>query len=260
MSAQPLISCRNISVKYRIRYHKVDTFKESFVHAGRNLWRCVATGFRAAKRENYSKDFCALKNVSFDAWPGDFIGLIGRNGAGKSTLLRQLAKIEIPDEGQIDLRGTIGTLLNLTAGFKNDLSGMENIYLRGAVLGFQKDQIDQLLPKLLDFCELGEFIYAPLKTYSAGMRARLGFSIAIYVNPDILLLDEVIGVGDEKFKRKAGNIFDHLGGNKVAVLATHGLGMIENYCNKALWLEEGRVNQFGPAKDIVEEYRDYMAQ
>ena len=247
-------------MKYRIRYHRVDTFKESFIHAGRSLWRRVGAGFRAGERENYSKDFCALKNVSFEAWPGDFIGLIGRNGAGKSTLLRQLAKIEIPDEGQIDLRGTIGTLLNLTAGFKNDLSGMENIYLRGAVLGFQKDQIDQLLPKLLDFCELGEFIYAPLKTYSAGMRARLGFSLAIYVNPDIILLDEVIGVGDQKFKRKAGNIFDHLGDSKVAVLATHSLDMIENYCSKAIWLDQGHVRRIGPTDEVLDEYLAFMTE
>jgi ABC-type polysaccharide/polyol phosphate transport system ATPase subunit len=256
-AAVALLECREVVVRYRIRYHYADTFKESFIHAGRHLvQRLLARG--GAPRGDGSKDFYALSGVSFEAFPGDVIGLVGHNGAGKSTLLRQLAGIEEPDSGEIVRRGTIGTLLNLSSGFKPELSGLENVHLRGAILGFSREQIDAIMPKVIEFCELGDFMYAPIKTYSAGMKARLGFSLAMYINPQIVLLDEVIGVGDEKFKQKAGNIFSYLGRDKAIILATHDAGTIKKYCNKCLWLDRGRVHRFGPAEEIADEYLAVM--
>jgi len=255
-----LLECRAISVQYRIRYHVTDTFKDSFIHAGKMLWRRLRSGGNGQGPQNYARDFFALKNVSFVVKAGDVVGLIGHNGAGKSTLLRHLAGIEIPDQGEVIRRGSIGTLLNLSTGFKPELSGLENVYLRGAILGLPNRAVDKIMPQIIEFCELGDFMYAPFKTYSAGMKARLGFSLAMYIKPDIVLLDEVIGVGDEKFKRKAGNIFNYPGDDRAVILATHDTATVNKYCNVCLWLDHGEVRRFGPAEEVTTEYIEVMRQ
>lgn len=280
-STRPLVACRGVSVRYAIRYHYSATFKDSLFQSVRRLvgrgqgldsdeaqkaagdgpGRGAHAGSgedEAARSGRGIRSFQALDGIDLEIHPGDVVGLIGRNGAGKSTLLRHLAGIEEPDVGVIERHGTIGSLLNLSTGFKSELSGKENVYLRGAILGLPRSAVDALMPKIVDFCELGEFMYAPFRTYSAGMKARLGFAVAIHINPDVLLLDEVIGVGDEKFKRKAGSIFDHMGSGRAIVLATHDSGTIKRYCNKCAWLDRGRIHRFGPADDVADEYMDAM--
>ncbi len=254
----PLLACRGVTVRYAIRYHYSDSFKDSLFHAvrsaGRGLIRTVRGGAAPRGPANRTREVTILDGVDFEIHRGDIIGLVGRNGAGKSTLLRHLAGIEDPDGGAIIRNGSVGSLLNLSTGFKSELSGVENVHLRGAILGMTRQEIDRLMPAIESFCELGEFLYAPFRTYSAGMKARLGFAVAIHINPDILLLDEVIGVGDEKFKRKAGNIFSYLGGEKAVVLASHDSGTIKRYCNRCLWLDGGRVRMFGPAEEVADAY------
>lgn len=260
----PLVACHDMSVQYAIHYHFSDSFKDSMFHAvrsaGRGLKAAVRGGGRTARRGNETRQVTVLDHVDFEIHRGDIIGLVGRNGAGKSTLLRHLAGIEEPDSGTIERNGSIGTLLNLSTGFKSELSGVENVHLRAAILGMERQDVDRLMPGIEAFCELGEFLYAPFRTYSAGMKARLGFAVAIHINPDVLLLDEVIGVGDEKFKRKAGNIFSYLGGDKAVVLASHDSGTIKRYCNRCLWLEKGRIRMFGPADEVADAYVAEMSQ
>lgn len=256
MITGPLIVCSDVSVKYLIRYHVVDTFKESFVHAGRCLLDRILHGKKAQR--NYAREFYALKNVTFEVYPGDIIGLIGSNGAGKSTLLRQLAGIEVPDAGMIEVKGAVGSLLSLSAGFMVDLSGIENIFLRGAILGLRKGEIERMLKGIIEFCELGEFIYAPIRTYSSGMAARLGFALAICINPDIILVDEVISVGDERFRRKAGDLFENLGRDRTYLFATHALDDVLEQCTKVLWLHEGQMMYFGEVKEGVDRYYEFM--
>ncbi|MFK7959767.1 MAG: ABC transporter ATP-binding protein [Phycisphaerales bacterium] len=259
---QPLLACRQVTVRYAIRYHYADTFKDSLFIAARQAVRRLRGVARPADgetRTNAVRSFEALKNIDLEIHRGDVIGLVGRNGAGKSTLLRHLAGIEEPDDGIIERNGTIGTLLNLSTGFKSELSGIENVYLRAAILGIPRESVDELLPRIIDFCELGEFFYAPFRTYSAGMKARIGFAVAIHINPDVLLLDEVIGVGDEKFKRKAGNIFNYLKEDRAVVLATHDSGTIKRYCTKCLWLDGGAIRAFGPADEVADAYVEAMS-
>ncbi len=257
-SAEPLLACHGVTVRYAIRYHYSDSFKDSLFHAVRSVGRGVARMIRGGSAPrgpaNRTREVTILDAIDFEIHRGDIIGLVGRNGAGKSTLLRHLAGIEDPDAGMIVRNGSVGSLLNLSTGFKSELSGVENVHLRGAILGMTRQEIDRLMPAIESFCELGEFLYAPFRTYSAGMKARLGFAVAIHINPDILLLDEVIGVGDEKFKRKAGNIFSYLGAEKAVVLASHDSGTIKRYCNRCLWLDGGRVRMFGPAEEVADAY------
>lgn len=256
---EALVECRDVAVRYRIRHHYGVGLKESLIRSGRRLRN------RLLRRQDPGRprvaDFWALKQVSFSLYPGDVVGLIGTNGSGKSTLLRHLSGIEYPDRGEIILRGRVGSLLNLSSGFKPQLSGLENVFLRGAILGLSKAQVEELLPQVVEFCELGEFLYAPLSTYSAGMKARLGFSIAICIRPDVLLLDEVIGVGDARFKEKAGNVFRYFKSDdqkRTIVMATHAVGLIREHCNKALWLDGGTVRFYGDAEKVIGEYLDFV--
>ncbi|RMH48357.1 MAG: ABC transporter ATP-binding protein [Gammaproteobacteria bacterium] len=249
--SEKLIECRNVVSYYPIQY--------SFEGGMKGALKRSAHGFYSwlLRKENvYSKRYAALNQISFDVRAGDRIGLVGRNGAGKSTLLRHLAGIDHPDQGEIVRRGSVAALLNLTTGIKPDLSGMENIYLRGAILGLSPEQVDEILEDILSFCELGEFIYAPVRTYSSGMKARLGFAVSIHIKPDILLLDEVIGVGDERFRVKAGNVFEHIRDDGALVLATHQLGTLERYCNRCLWLDGGRLMMDGSASDVIAAYKE----
>lgn len=196
-----------------------------------------------------------LGGVSVSLKEGEVLGIVGPNGAGKSTLLRVIAGIYAPDRGRVSTRGSIATLLSFGAGFDLRRPGRENIQKNAILLGLTRDQVADRMNAVVEMSGLGEFIDAPVMTYSSGMRARLGFSIAVNVNPDILLIDEVIGAGDERFRQKVGTIFDQLSGRrKTIVFVTHNLGLLDQYCTRAVWLENAQVRLDGPSSEVREAY------
>jgi ABC-type polysaccharide/polyol phosphate transport system ATPase subunit len=209
------------------------------------------------RRSSKGSRFWALRDVTLAARAGEAFGIVGRNGSGKSTLLLTIAGIVKPDAGVIRTWGRTSTLLALGAGFEPDLTGRENIYLNAALLGMTRREMDERIDDIVDFSELGDFIDVPLRKYSSGMRARLGFSIASTIEPDILLLDEVLGVGDASFRVKSRErLEDLLVKAKAIVLVSHNLNFVREMCERALWLNEGRVVACGDARVVVDEYEE----
>lgn len=204
-------------------------------------------------------DFWALRRVSLRVRPGERLGVIGRNGAGKSTLLQVIARIATPTEGSARVRGRVAPLLQLGAGFDLELSGRENIALNGALLGIRKADLARLFSSIVEFSELDAFIDAPLRTYSSGMAARLGFAMATAVRPDILLLDEVLAVGDEAFQEKClERIRDYTSTGTTMVLVTHDAALIRQECDRAVWLDGGRMLADGPPDEVLNAYRAWI--
>lgn len=208
------------------------------------------------------KKFTALKNINFDIEKGNVVGIIGPNGSGKSTLLKTIANIFVPDKGSINLYGNTVNLLSLGTGFDPELSGYENIFLSGMLLGFSKKFIETKLNEIIDFSELGEFIYNPVKTYSSGMYSKLAFSIMAILDADILLIDEVLSVGDIHFQEKSYNKMLELINDKkrTVLIVSHNTTTIEELCNKVIWLDNGNIRKMGKTKDIIDEYRNYAKQ
>ena len=207
------------------------------------------------RRARY-EEFWALKDVSFEVPTGKTFGVIGHNGSGKSTLLKCLAGILVPDKGTVSTVGRVTALLELGAGFHPELSGRENVYLNGAILGLKKREIEKRFDDIVEFAGLEQFIDSPVKNYSSGMFVRLGFAVAVNVDPDVLLLDEVLSVGDENFQRKSAERIDQFRRDgRTIVLVSHGLGSIEQLCESAAWLDHGQIKAVGPAADVISEYR-----
>jgi ABC-type polysaccharide/polyol phosphate transport system ATPase subunit len=208
------------------------------------------------RRENGAESkFWAIREVSFAVRDGDVLGVIGRNGSGKSTLLLTLAGIIRPDFGTIQTLGLRPTLLTMTTGFESDLSGRQNIYLQGAYFGFSRAKINERMEEIIEFSELGSFIDAPIRTYSTGMRVRLAFSIAVHIEPEILLIDEVLGVGDVSFTEKSRQKLRELMEKAHAiVIVSHSMSFIRKTCTKVLWLSEGKIAGFGDPRDVVNAY------
>ncbi len=203
--------------------------------------------------------FEALRNVSFDLHQGESLGVIGGNGAGKSTLLKLLSGIIQPDKGEIVNRGHSAALLSLQLGFDPNLSGRDNAIVSGLLLGFRRKQVEQKLDEIIVFSELGEFIDNPLHTYSSGMRARLGFSVAFHIEPDILLVDEVLGVGDADFQRKSRAVMESkVASDKTIVLVSHSGYTIKKLCNRAVWIEHGETQLEGDPAEVVGAYEAYL--
>ncbi len=203
--------------------------------------------------------FEALRDVSFDLYEGESLGVIGGNGAGKSTLLRVLSGIIRPDKGKLVNYGRSVALLSLQLGFDPNLSGRDNLIMNGLLLGFRRRQIDQKLDEIVAFSELGAFIDYPLHTYSAGMRARLGFSVAFHLEPDILLVDEILGVGDAGFQRKSRAEMERkIASDKTIVLVSHNMGEIRRLCNRAVWIERGETRMEGEVSEVVEAYEVFV--
>lgn len=237
-----VIEVNNVSMRYRLATEKVDSIKQYLI--------------KKAKRELHYEDFYALNEVSFSVAKGEVFGIIGLNGAGKSTLLKIISGILKPTTGSIMVNGKIAPLIELGAGFNGDLSGIENIYLNGLILGYSKKMMKSKIEEIVEFSELGKFIHTPLKNYSSGMKARLGFSIATIIQPEVLIVDEVLSVGDIKFKEKSEKKISSMMEQGTTILfVSHSLGQIEKLCERVLWLEGGKVRKIGHTKEIIEEYK-----
>jgi ABC-type polysaccharide/polyol phosphate transport system ATPase subunit len=240
------IRARDVGIKFLIRHLRSPT-----VHSG--IVRFLKRGPRA-------EDFWALRNVSFDVPVGMTFGIIGANGSGKSTLLRALARILAPDEGEIEVRGRVSSLITLGAGFEPNLSGIENIYFNGMLLGLSRGELGRKLDEIVAFAELpGAFIDAPVRTYSSGMRARLGFSVAVHVEPEILVVDEVLTVGDAKFRAKCKAKFEELfARGATIVMVQHNLETIVELCQDCMWLDHGKIVGRGSPPGVVRSYLEHQ--
>ena len=237
----PAVRVVGVSKKFTLHTEQRNSIKERFVRG----------------RAKTNGDFWALRDVSFDVPRGTTFGLVGHNGSGKSTMLKLLAGVHRPTSGSVITDGRVSALLELGAGFHGELTGRENIFLNGSILGLSKRQIDQSIEKIIDFAGIGEFIDAPVKVYSSGMYVRLGFSIAVTVDPEILIVDEIIAVGDEEFQRKCFDyLFELRKRGTTVVLVTHSLSLVQDLCDEAVWLDHGRVQRIGDSRDVVQGYLD----
>jgi ABC-2 type transport system ATP-binding protein len=237
-----------LGVRYSLRFTKKTTLRQSFTR-------------RVKRPDTGDGYFWALRDLSFKVVHGESLAVIGPNGAGKSTLLQVLAGIITPSEGVVDVDGHVSSLLTLGAGFDSDLSGIDNIRLAGAFMGLDHKWLDERLPSIVDYADLGQFIDAPLKTYSSGMRARLGFAIATSVEPDILLLDEVLSTGDAAFRAKSKQrVLELVRSAKAIVLVTHDMQWVTEYCNRAMLLEKGHVVAEGDPAEVVRIHQEHSAQ
>lgn len=246
---QPAVRIRDLGIRYNLRLTRRNTLKQSLV------------GMIRRGEEVKQTHFWAIRNLDLDIRHGDNLGVIGPNGAGKSTLLLSLAGILAPSEGSVEMFGGTSTLLTIGAGFDGDLTGRDNIDLAGAFLGIPHQEMARITPDIIEFADIGPFIDAPLRTYSTGMRARLGFSIATSVIPDILLLDEVLGTGDQTFRSKSQQrIRDLIKTAKAVVVVTHDLGYVTEFCNRAILVERGSIVAEGQPSDVVTEYRDRVRE
>lgn len=209
---------------------------------------------RSRNRQQPSREFWALRHVSFTVEHGETVGIIGRNGSGKSTLLRVVAGIYPPDEGNVSVEGEASTLFSLGTGFNNELSGRDNIYLNGVLMGLTRTKIDEIVDDIIEFTELGDFIEMPVRTYSTGMRSRLGFAIAMNIEKDIVLIDEIMGAGDAAFRQKADAEMNRIMGEKTVLLVSHSMATIEKYSNRVVWLNKGVIAAVGEPPEVIEQY------
>ncbi|HHJ7709429.1 TPA: ABC transporter ATP-binding protein [Streptococcus pyogenes] len=196
-----------------------------------------------------------LKDINFDVYKGDFFGIVGRNGSGKSTLLKIISQIYVPEKGQVTVDGKMVSFIELGVGFNPELTGRENVYMNGAMLGFTKDEVDDMYNDIVDFAELHHFMNQKLKNYSSGMQVRLAFSVAIKAQGDVLILDEVLAVGDEAFQRKCNDYFmERKDSGETTILVTHDMGAVKKYCNRAVLIEDGLVKAYGEPFDVANQY------
>lgn len=241
--SETVIQVRDVSMHFNLMEEKVDSIKEYVV--------------KLLKGKLLYNDFIALNHVSFDVQKGDILGFIGFNGAGKSTLLKILAGVLTPTTGSVTVKGTIAPLIEVGAGFDPELTARENIYLNGAILGYSKAFIEQKFDSIIEFAELKDFVNVPVKNFSSGMYARLGFSIATAVQPDILIVDEVLSVGDFRFQQKCEERIRKMIEEGVTILlVSHDINMIERLCNKTLWLDHGEMKALGQTNEICDIYKN----
>ena len=242
VSLQPYIQLENVSVSYRLPTERIGTFKE---YAIRTLQRRVKI-----------QNFWALTDVNLQVNKGEVFGLIGNNGAGKSTMLKVISKVLKPTKGRVVVFGKIAPLLELGAGFHPELSGRENVFLNGALLGYSRQEMEAVFDEIVEFSELGQFINAPVRTYSSGMYARLGFSVAAAHVPEILILDEVLSVGDEAFQRKCNLRMKNFQQSGATVLmVSHALDMMEGMCDRIAWIDHGSIQKVGAPHEVISAYR-----
>lgn len=238
---EKIIEVNNVSMMFNKSKERIDNVKEYFI--------------RFIKRQIMIEEFWALKNVSFDVKKGEFLGIIGLNGSGKSTLLKLISGVMKPTNGNINVKGTIAPLIELGAGFDMNLSARENVFLNGAVLGFSRKEMQKKFEWIIDFAELWDFVDSPIKNYSSGMIARLGFSIATASNPDILIVDEILGVGDFKFQQKCHRRMNEIIESGATVLfVSHSINQIKELCSRVVWLNNGELVDIGDTQRICEKY------
>lgn len=242
------MSDRNIAVKV----DQVSKFFKLPTEASQSLRTTMVNRFKGIK--GY-KEQHVLKDISFEVEKGDFFGILGRNGSGKSTLLKIISQIYVPEHGSITVNGKLVSFIELGVGFNPELTGRENVYLNGALLGFSREEIDDMYDDIVDFAELREFMNQKLKNYSSGMQVRLAFSVAIKAQGDVLILDEVLAVGDEAFQRKCNDYFqERKKSGKTTILVTHDMGAVKKYCNKAVLIEHGLVKAIGNPENVANQY------
>lgn len=240
--AEIVIDVSHVSMHFNLMVEKVDSLKEYVV--------------KLLKGKLLFNDFTALNDVSFQVKKGEIVGLVGFNGAGKSTMLKILAGVLTPTKGSVKVIGTVAPLIEVGAGFDPELTARENIYLNGAILGHSKEFMDSKFNEIIDFAELKDFVDVPVKNFSSGMYARLGFAIATMVKPDILIVDEVLSVGDYKFQEKCEKRIQTMIADGVTIiLVSHDIGMIERLCTKVVWLDQGNVKDIGETDKICNEYQ-----
>jgi len=237
-----MIKVDHVSMEFKIAHDHIKSLKEYVVAMVRG-------------RLKY-EEFWALKDVSFEVRKGEVVGIIGRNGAGKSTLLKVISGILKPTEGQVTVSGNIVPMLELGSGFDTDLTGQENIYLNGAILGYSEEFLKDRYEQIVEFSELGRFIDVPIRNYSSGMLMRLAFSIATVVNPEILIVDEILAVGDENFQAKSkARMLELMGGGTTVLFVSHGLEQIREMCNRVVWLDGGSLKMTGNANEVCDAYK-----
>ena len=236
-----VIDAADITMRFRMNSDRILSLKEF-----------VTTALRGGL---HYEEFTALDHVSFQVRQGETLGLIGRNGAGKSTLLKVISGILKPTEGSVTCRGNVAPMLELGSGFDMDLTGRENIFLNGAILGYDEEFLKEKYPEILEFSELGHFIETPIRNYSSGMLASLAFSVATVVRPEILIVDEILSVGDASFQEKSRRrMLELMGGGTTVLFVSHSLEQIREMCSRVLWLERGRVRAIGAVQEVCDAY------
>lgn len=239
-----MIKVDNVSMRFNLGIEKNFSLKLFFI----NL-------FKPRKKKEKKPDFWALKDVSFEVKRGEVVGFIGSNGAGKSTMLKVIAGVMKPTKGKVEVHGNICPMIELGAGFDMDLTARENIFLNGAVLGYSKKFIEEKFDEIVEFSELKDFLDVPVRNFSSGMTARLAFSIATVVDPEILIVDEILSVGDMAFQAKSeAKMRSMIGGGTTVLYVSHSINSIKSICDKAIWLDHGKVIKMGPAEEICDEY------
>jgi ABC-type polysaccharide/polyol phosphate transport system ATPase subunit len=244
-SSAPSIVVQDVSVTYKTTFERKPTLRSMVRRLGRG--------------EKVVKEIEAVKHVSFEIPHGTVLGIVGANGAGKSTLVRTIAGILPPTEGRIDVFGRVSTLLALGVGFNRNLTGRDNVRLGGLAAGLNRDQLDEKYEEIVRFAELGEFMDMPMRTYSSGMYGRLAFSVAVNMDPDILLIDEALSVGDARFRRKSANKMRELCSEAhTIVLVSHALGSIRELCDQAIWLDHGEMRMWDEPDAVVDAYTEFL--
>jgi len=240
--SKPVVSVQNVTMQFNMTSEKNDSIKEYMI--------------KLLKGKLHFNAFTALSNVSFEVQKGEIFGIVGLNGSGKSTILKVISGILKPTEGVARTNGTLSPLIELGAGFDPELTGRENIYLNGSVLGYSKAFMDSVYDEIVDFSELHDFIDMQIKNYSSGMQARLGFAIATVVKPQILICDEVLAVGDYKFQQKCEQrIRELMSGDTTVILVSHSIEQIRSLCTRVMWLEKGHVKAIGPTQEVCDMYQ-----
>lgn len=241
-----MIEAEHIAMRFHLNKNRTSTFKEWVI--------------QRAKKQIQFEDFYALKDVSVQVRKGDILGIIGRNGSGKSTLLKVISGIYVPTKGMIRTKGRIAPMLELGSGFDFDLTGEENVFLNGAILGFDEKFLKNKYDEIIDFSGLRDAVHQPLKTYSSGMVMRLAFSIASLIEPEILIVDEILAVGDEEFQQKSRDrMMKLMYGGATVLMVSHNLDQIESMCSRVIWLNNGLVELEGAPQEVCRAYREYAA-